>query len=142
MATRDRPQQQREADAAAGLPPPAPDAQALAARVAELEAELARLRQAPPPEQPPAPAAAREPSYWTVSLKHQRTHTVLALDMANAWEQYRRELGVLATVEAPEARPGTRAEWEQSQARRLGLSVEDWRAAGHDRAAAGAAQGA
>jgi hypothetical protein len=99
---------------------------ALAARVAELEAVLADMAdrlEGAEAEEEPKPRSR----YWKVQLQHAPTHVVEARDAANAWEQYRREMGVIGSEFAPEATPAGREEYRAAQARRFGMRPDEYR---------------
>src|SRR5262245_30456102 len=86
--------------------PPTPEAltkeQALQARVAELEALLAKQ---PPAEGAESAAPAEALPKWRVELQHAPTLVVEARDGANAWEEYKRRLGVRSSEYTPSISP-------------------------------------
>jgi len=100
--------------------------EALREKVALLEAQLAGERASRTVDvvgDLPADGA----SYWQVTLKYAPTHVVRASDPANAWEQYRQEMGVITSEFRPEVSPATREDYRLAQARRLGVRPEEFR---------------
>lgn len=65
-------------------------------------------------------------SYWKVELQGALTHVVKAVDPANAWEQYKREMGVLGSEHPPRVSPSDREAYHQAQARRRNLKPEEY----------------
>lgn len=65
-------------------------------------------------------------TYWTIELKYAPTHTVLATDAANAWDKYRKEMGVRSSQETPNVKPATHEEYHAAQAKRHGRQPNDF----------------
>lgn len=103
-----------------------PEKAALAARVAELEAQLAERDAAGRAAEVLAPLPHSPSGYWKVQLKDAPTHCVEAKDGANAWEVYKAELGVTGSVNSPEVGPASREEYRAAQARRHKLKPEEF----------------
>lgn len=76
--------------------PDSPEVAALKARIAELEALAGATA--------PAAAVRSEPGFFEVELAGAPTHVVAAVDEANAWVEYKRVLGVLASENEPSVR--------------------------------------
>jgi hypothetical protein len=117
------------ADPGAGAVPRAEHEAALA-RIAELEQRLALGAVTATPAALLVAATAREHghgAYWTVELQHAPVHVVRAVDPANAWEEYKVELGVISSEHRPVVKPASREEYRLAQARRLGLQPEEFK---------------
>lgn len=105
--------------------------EALLARIAELEAQLAqsnrpladRLQQAVAGLGAQVPPAS---GYWEVRLEHGPAHVVQAPDSANAWAAYRAEMGVLGSEHAPVVQPAGKEDYRAAQARRYGKRPEEY----------------
>lgn len=78
------------------------------------------------------------PVFWRVKIVNQtvndpgaHNHVVRAADRANAWETFRREMGVTSvdeTVNKREIAPATEAEYVLAQAKRLRVDLREHRA--------------
>ena len=83
---------------------PESDTDELRLRIMELEDQLA-AKQAEIDRRATLPLQSTEPqvmAYWEVSLLHQPTLIVMAVDAANAWQEYRRLQGVVASEFEPQ----------------------------------------
>lgn len=105
---------------------------AMAARIAELEAQLAQEQA---PARPAAPPGAGP--YWQVQLEGAPTHVVEAPDSANAWDVYRHELGVLGSQHPPKVVESDREAYRAAQAKRHGMRADEFHLPGDPVAGAG-----
>src|SRR5262245_35261114 len=101
-----------------------PEKEALALRVAELEALLAAKSAPAAPFDAPA---GQQGDYWLVKLQYVRDHVVKAADPANAWAVYCKEMHVLASEFRPEITPAGREDYRAAQARRYSQKPEEFR---------------
>ncbi len=103
------------------------------ARLQEQTAELTRLRA----ELADAKVALTAPglnvtgagsgaNYWEVNLRNGPTHVVRAADPANAWDVYRREMGVIGSQETPTVGPADAEKYHAAQAKRHGKKPSDF----------------
>lgn len=92
--------------------PTVEQARAMSERIEDLEDLEYRLKRTvnPPPE-PRGPGAG----YWKVELQHAPARIVRAADPANAWDEYRRVLGVIGSEYSPEIGASTREEYEAQE---------------------------
>lgn len=118
---------------------PAPDEEraVLAARIAELEAQLATSRRG---AEALSADLARERTakvvdapvylgadYWRVKLQDGPEHVVRAQDAANAAVAFYREMGIISSAHVPSAAPATREEYHAAQAKRHGVRPAEYR---------------
>jgi hypothetical protein len=86
------------------------------ARIADLEKQLEAARGNPGIIEPPQGfGAPRETGFYRVSLQHAPSRIVEAMDAANAFDVWKRTLGVIGSEFPPTVVPATKEEFEFQQ---------------------------